>query len=95
VFPHPDNANSPMPLPTKTTWIVFKREAKLPASVRLHDLRHNFASHALLAGESLLVASALLGHRRPTMTARYAHIADDSLAAAAQRISSAIFAAEH
>jgi integrase len=94
VFPHRSDPNSSMPLPTKTTWNIFKREAKLPASVRLHDLRHNFASHALLAGESLLVASALLGHRRPTMTARYAHIADDSFVAAAQRISSAIFAME-
>lgn len=93
VFSHPVDPSLPLPLPTQTTWRVFKREAQLPANVRLHDLRHNFASHALLAGESLLVAGALLGHRRPTMTARYAHLADDSLAVASQRIASAISAA--
>lgn len=95
VFPHPIDRDRSMPIPTKTTWSVFKREAKLPPNLRLHDLRHNFASHAVLTGESLLVAGALLGHRRPTMTARYAHIADDSLAAAATRISRAIASFEH
>lgn len=90
VFPHPRLPDQPRPLPTDWTWRVMKREAALPGELRLHDLRHNFASHAVLTGESLLVAGALLGHRRPGMTARYTHLADDSLSAAAQRIAKAI-----
>lgn len=90
VFPHRTLPDHPMPLPTQTTWVLIKREAQLPTNLRLHDLRHNFASHALLAGESLLVAGALLGHSRPTITARYAHLADDALLQAAQRIGTAI-----
>lgn len=88
VFPHPTRPDSPRPLPTDWTWRVIKREAALPWDLRLHDLRHNFASHAVLGGESLLVTGALLGHRRPGMTARYTHLADESLAAACRRIAS-------
>lgn len=90
VFPHRTLPARQMPLPTKTTWMLIKREAQLPPNLRLHDLRHNFASHALLAGESLLVAGSLLGHSRTAMTARYAHLADDDLLQAAQRIGTAI-----
>lgn len=79
VFPHAYLVDRPLSLPTSTMWRVIRREAELPPKLRLHDLRHNFASHALLAGESLLVAGSILGHSRPSMTARYAHLADDSL----------------
>lgn len=92
VFPHRSLAERPLLLPTATIWRVIKREAELPTNLRLHDLRHNFASHALLTGESLLVAGSLLGHSRPTMTARYAHLADDMLLNAVQRIGTAITA---
>jgi site-specific recombinase XerD len=78
-----------MPLPV-STWMIIKREAQLPPNLRLHDLRHNFASHVVLNGESLLVAGSLLGHSRPAMTARYAHLADDHLLEATQRIAAAI-----
>jgi integrase len=90
VFPHRTLPDHPMSLPAATTWRVLKREAILPATLRLHDLRHNFASHALLSGESLLVAGSLLGHSRPAMTARYTHLTDDCLLNAAQRIASSI-----
>jgi len=89
VFPHRTLPDRPLPLP-RYTWSTIKREAQLPQNLRLHDLRHNFASHTLLAGESLLVAGSLLGHSRPAMTARYAHLADDSLLEAAQRVASVI-----
>lgn len=88
VFPHRVLMERSLSLPTATTWRVIKREAALPASLRLHDLRHYFASHTLLTDESLLVAGSLLGHSRPAMTARYAHLADDFLHSAAQRIGS-------
>jgi site-specific recombinase XerD len=49
------------------------------AEVRLHDLRHSFASNIVNAGGSLPVIGALLGHRSTQTTARYAHLADDPL----------------
>lgn len=90
VFPHRSLQDRPQPLPTSRMWRVIKREADLPPDLRLQDLRHNFASHLLLAGETLLVAGSLLGHSRPAMTARYAHLADDNLLQATQRIASKI-----
>ena len=47
--------------------------------VRLHDLRHRFASRALALGESLPMIADLLGHRKVNTTARYAHLARDSV----------------
>ena len=44
-----------------------------------HDLRHSFASRALALGESLSMFGELLGHRRLQTTARYAHLALDSV----------------
>lgn len=50
--------------------------------LRVHELRHSFASHLVLQGVPLRQIQALLGHRSITTTERYAHIADESLAAA-------------
>ena len=50
--------------------------------MRFHDLRHSFASHLVLRGVALRVIQRLLGHRSIVMTERYAHVADESLAAA-------------
>jgi integrase len=61
--------------------------------VRLHDLRHSFASVAASGKESLLVIGRLLGHSRAATTQRYAHLADDPLQSAADRISSKISSA--
>ena len=54
--------------------------------VRIHDLRHSFASAALANGESLPIIGKLLGHKQIQTTARYAHLADESVRAAAGRI---------
>ncbi len=56
------------------------------ADVRIHDLRHTFASGAVTVGESLPMIGKLLGHTQPQTTARYAHLADDPLRFAVQRI---------
>jgi integrase len=66
------------------------REASGLTDVRLHDLRHSFASAGAAVGDSLLIIGKLLGHRDAKTTARYAHLADHPLKAAADRISSAI-----
>jgi len=56
------------------------------ADVRIHDLRHTFASGAVMMGESLPMIGKLLGHTQPQTTARYAHLADDPLRSAMQRV---------
>ncbi|MHB9150483.1 MAG: tyrosine-type recombinase/integrase [Thermoleophilia bacterium] len=53
------------------------------ADLRLHDLRHSFASVGAGAGLSLPLIGALLGHSQPATTARYAHLANDPLRQAA------------
>ena len=60
--------------------------------VRLHDLRHSFASVGAVGGDSLLVIGALLGHQDAKTTSRYAHLADDPVKRAADRIAGSIAA---
>ena len=54
--------------------------------VRIHDLRHSYASGGLLVGEGLPMIGKLLGHNHVHTTARYAHLANDPLKSAANRI---------
>ena len=70
-------------------WYLERGEAGIE-DVRLHDLRPCFASHAVLQGIPLPVVSRLLGHRRPSMTLRYAHVGDREVEAAAERIGAVI-----
>lgn len=67
------------------SWRRVRERAKLE-DVRLHDLRHTFASIAVSSGMSLPVIGALLGHSQPRTTARYAHLAADPLKEAAELI---------
>jgi hypothetical protein len=55
--------------------------------VRIHDLRHTFASGGLLVGEGLAMIGKLLGHTQVQTTARYAHLAADPIKQAATKIS--------
>jgi integrase len=73
-------------------WERVRSSAQLPA-VRLHDLRHSYASFGAAAGLGLPILGALLGHKHPVTTARYAHLANDPLRAAADRISGELAAA--
>ena len=57
-----------------------------------HDLRHSFASRALALGETLPVIGKLLGHSDIETTARYAHLAQDSIHETAERIAESIAA---
>jgi integrase len=56
------------------------------ATVRIHDLRHTYASILASHGLSLPIIGALLGHTQPQTTARYAHLLDDPLRAATEHV---------
>ena len=73
-------------------WARIRREAGLDG-LRLHDLRHNWASVAAMNGVDLVTIAKLLGHALVETTERYAHLSDRSVADAADRVSNRIQAA--
>ncbi|WP_443026086.1 tyrosine-type recombinase/integrase [Sphingomonas sp. PB2P19] len=73
------------PLSLNYQWQQWRDEASLPG-VRIHDLRHSFASHAAGLSETLPIIGKLLGHVRITSTARYAHHDDAAVLNAAKRV---------
>lgn len=64
-----------------TSWRKLVADAEL-VDFRFHDLRHTFASRMVMAGVDLYAVMRLLGHADFEMTAKYAHLAPDHLAAA-------------
>jgi len=70
-------------------WRRIREKAELD-DVRIHDLRHSFASRALALGEGLPMIGKLLGHTQVQTTARYAHLARDTVKASATRIGDSI-----
>ena len=68
-------------------WSAIRAMAGLN-DVRLHDLRHSFASMGARSGESLLVIGKVLGHSTTSATGRYAHLSDDPVKAASEAIAS-------
>jgi integrase len=73
-------------------WDVARRFAGLQ-DVRLHDLRHSFASLAAARGVSLQMIGKLLGHKVAATTQRYAHLARDAAAAVNDELGEAMVAA--
>ena len=69
----------------RNCWRAVCDHARL-GRLRLHDLRHTAASQAVMAGENLPLVGKLLGHKRHRTTAGYAHLADDHLIEAAERV---------
>lgn len=67
-------------------WLALMRDAAIE-DLRVHDLRHSFASYALSGGQTLGVVGQLLGHRSTQTTSRYAHLVDDAARAAVDRLS--------
>ena len=70
-------------------WRRIRVRAGLP-ELRIHDLRHSYASGALALGEGLPMIGKLLGHTQVQTTARYAHLANDPVKAAAGKVSDTI-----
>jgi integrase len=73
-------------------WSKIRRRAGLD-EVRLHDLRHTYASTGAASGHGLPVVGRLLGHTQASTTSRYAQLADDPLRSAAKQIAATISAA--
>lgn len=67
----------------KDTWRRLLKTAGL-SGWRIHDLRHAFASYAASSGKSLPIIGAILGHTQAATTERYAHLADNPVAQAAE-----------
>ena len=89
VFPSPKDRSRPRSSGYITLWYLVRKRAGIE-DVRLHDLRHTVASHAVMNGIPLPTVARLLGHRGVRMTLRYAHVHDREVAAAAERIGQAI-----
>jgi len=73
-------------------WQKVRTLAGFP-TLRLHDLRHSFASVGLARGDALPIIGAILGHADVKTTSRYAHLADDPVKKAADEISRSVQAA--
>ena len=84
VFPHPTGSGPMRDL--KYRWSKLRVLAGLE-DVRIHDLRHSYASHAVMSGLDLYTVGRLLGHADTASTERYAHLADEHVRKAAGRIS--------
>ena len=88
VFPSPRKAGCPRSVHLPS-WNSIRRRAGIE-DVRLHDLRHNFASHAVMHGVPVPVVSRLRGHSNVRMTLRYSHLAEKDIEAAAERVGTAL-----
>ena len=87
VFPNPDTGKPLAHL--YWTWDKIRKEAGLP-DVRIHDLRHSFASFLVNSGRNIYEVQKLLGHSQISTTQKYAHLSDDTLLEAAETLSKAV-----
>lgn len=70
-------------------WRTILQRASL-GKLRIHDLRHTFASHAAMSKETLPMIGRLLGHANHQSTVRYAHLDDEHLLDASQQIGNTV-----
>ena len=74
-------------------WMQVRSDTGLE-DVRLHDLRHTYASLAVMQGENILTVGRLLGHNDPATTLKYTHLADGMVAEAAETVGAVLGRAE-
>ena len=87
VFPGGGNAGHVVEV--KRAWRQLCKAAGI-TGLRIHDLRHSFASQLASGGASLPLIGALLGHSNPATTHRYSHLFDDPQRAAVERVGAII-----
>ena len=84
------NLKTKLPYTTITkVWTRLRKKAGLP-HLRIHDLRHQYASFLVNSGRTLYEVQQILGHSNPIVTQRYAHLSSKSLQAAANSASDMI-----
>lgn len=88
VFPDPRDTRLPI-RNLDWAWVGFRKRAGME-DLRIHDLRHSFASVAVAGGAGLHLIGKLLGHSHVATTSRYAHLADDPVKEAADKVSRSI-----
>jgi integrase len=88
LFPPPEGC-TPHRLDIDDAWNLLRKTADIP-DVRLHDVRHTFASVLASSGLSLPIIGQLLGHTTAQTTHRYSHLLDDPLRAATERAAAVI-----
>ena len=84
-FVFPSNGATGHVVEIKKSWAALLERAGIK-KLRLHDLRHSFASQLVNSGASLELIGSLLGHSSPTTTARYSHLYDSVQREAAERV---------
>ena len=90
VFPDPNDPSQPRK--SLSCWATLRDLTCLPNDIRIHDLRHTYASHAVLSGESLPITGALVGHKSLKSTARYTHLDPGQVLKAAEDVQKQIAA---
>jgi integrase len=88
-FVFPGVGNSGHIVQIKKSWRHICKAAGI-TGLRVHDLRHSYASQLVSGGASLPLIGALLGHANPSTTARYAHLAHDPLREATERVGAVV-----
>ena len=88
VFPAADSVTGHR-VTVQKAWVAICKAARIEG-IRVHDLRHSFASQLASGGASLPLIGALLGHSNPATTHRYAHLYDDPQRAAVERVGAVI-----
>ncbi|HVS15504.1 MAG TPA: site-specific integrase [Thermoanaerobaculia bacterium] len=91
VFPHPRKPGRPIH-DLRYWWVPTVERAGIEWA-RLHDLRHSVGAWSASSGDSMLLVGAILGHKSAGSTARYAHLGDDPVREAAERVAAGIAAA--
>ena len=89
VFPSPQTDGCLTAATLDRAWQRMRAEADL-RDVRIHDLRHSYASMALAQGETVLTIGRLLGHRDPATTLKYTHMSDAMVHEAADTVGAAL-----
>lgn len=92
IFPQKRNSQ-----PIQSVWKVWRQARKEAGltDVRLHDLRHSFASFLINSGRTLYEVQKILGHGTPAVTMRYAHLDNRTLLSAVNNIATAIAPRPH
>ena len=83
IFPSPRTRRHIHASAITPKWHRIREDAGL-TDIRLHDLRHSYASVALAEGETVLTIGRLLGHRDPATTLKYTHLTDSMVRSASE-----------